>query len=123
MNMKKMQQEEFDKYLSFDLIPDLQEEYGGIDYIVLTREGKFQFAKECKECRGIILIDREYDMTAEITKISGEDSRSYLEMLTELDVAALEEIEVCECSNDETEEHNFDFDEDFEDSYETNLGK
>lgn len=101
--MKKLSQEEFDRLMIFELIPDLKEDYGDINYIVLTKKGKFQFAKECQECHDVILIEKEYDMATEITKTIGDDPKSYLEILTELDVVTLYEIDECECFDHEVD--------------------
>ena len=62
INTKKMTQKEFDDYMVMDLIPDVSEDEDSELVIVLTKKGKFKFAKECESCHDFILLEKEYDL-------------------------------------------------------------
>lgn len=101
MNMKKMSQEEFDKYMILELIPEIEEDFGKITHIVLTKKGKFKFANECEECHELVMFNKEFDISREILNTIGDDASTYLETLTELDVVYYDDIIECECFEDE----------------------
>jgi len=107
--MKKMSQIDFDKYIILDLIPELEDEFGKLSNIVLLGKGKFKFAKECEECHNLVLLDTIYDMPKEITKVIGSDPSIYLETLTGLDIVNYEEIDECECFDDEIDDPGDDY--------------
>ena len=111
MNMKRMTQKEFDEYVVTSLIPEIQEEHGSDLIILLTDAESFKFAKECELCHDYILLDKEYDIPKVMKAIiHNREILSYLEVLTGLDVYELNEVNECECYDDDfsmDEEENY----------------
>lgn len=120
MNMKKMTQKEFDDYVATILIPEIQDEHGKELVILLTESGCIKFAKECESCHDYVVINGTYDIPKEMrTIVQDSEIISYLEVLTGLDVYELNEINECECFDDEVD---IEEDEDYyEESYEDDL--
>ena len=115
INMKKMTQKEFDDYMVMDLIPDVSEDEDSELVIVLTKKGKFKFAKECVSCHDFILLEKEYDLPKVVVdSTQTEETKSYLEILTGLDVYDLADITECECYDDMDDSIEIDEDDEYD---------
>ncbi|WP_373261876.1 hypothetical protein [Hungatella hathewayi] len=100
-NIKKFTQEEYDKYVTLELIPELTEDYGNFDTIILKNK-KIHFAKTCQSCGDIVRIGKDYDLCKSIIDMEPEVIKQYLGMITGLEVIEQDECLECECFESET---------------------
>lgn len=100
MNTKKMTQKEFDEYVMLTLIPELEEEHGTLSCLIMN-DKRIMFARECEVCHDLILIKEVWDLPKEIISTEESNIKTYLEILTNMDVYNLDDILECECFDDE----------------------
>lgn len=100
-NIKNFTQKEYDDYVTLELIPELTEEYGDFDTIILKNK-KIHFAKTCQSCGDLILIGKDYDLCKSIIDMEPEVIKQYLGMITGLEVIEQDECLECECFESET---------------------
>lgn len=100
--MKNMSQEEFDKYITLTLLPEIIDEYGEPTAVITYNNRFFQFAKECSNCGDYILLGEKEKIPNSITKIKNSDARSYIGSLTELEAFDYDEISECECDSSDS---------------------
>lgn len=118
MNLKTMNQTEFEHYMTTDLMPELVEEMGELTHVLLSEKNKFTFASTCEQCGCLVVYKKEFDFPKGLSK--ADDIIAYLENLTGLDVAYREEIEECDCICDDSEYDDYgdeDLSEEDDDEY------
>lgn len=102
-NIKRMTQNEYDNYLLMDVIPDLQEEHGEFDSLILG-EKCLQFARTCKKCKDLIPVGRSYKLREELVDLDSDFKTRYFEILTELEVVSQNQVLECECYDEKDED-------------------
>lgn len=105
---ENISQYDFDKLLIDTIIPELIDEYGKIDYIILDKK-YFMFGKECDVCEDIILLGDHIKYPNFMKDI---DIKKYFDSLLEFEVLEFEDTIICEC--DSNLEETF---EELEDQY------
>lgn len=120
MNIKKMNQDEYDKYLVCTLIPEMKEEYGNVTTVILKGK-KIHFAKTCEICGDLILVDKDFELCSSAKNADKDSLMTYLGILTELEVVDFDEISECECFEDVVIDNDEVLDE-TEDDYYDDLG-
>lgn len=100
-NIKNFTQKEYDDYVTLELIPELIEEYGDFDTIILKNK-KIHFAKTCQSCGDFVLIGKDYDLCKSFIGMEKEVIKQYLGMITGLDVIDQDDFFECECFEGET---------------------
>ena len=118
MKTKKMSRDEFENFVTTELIPDYLDEYERVDYVVLTKNNKFRLGKECNTCHDVILLGEEFDIPTEICKKLDDGVQNYFESLVELDVVDYDDIVECECWDTDEEDP---YEEEEEDPYDDYL--
>ena len=118
-NVLSMSQNKYDHYLTEVLIPEVKEEFGDPEVIVV-KKNKIRFAMECPQCGDLKFLGKDYDICNEIKKTIDTDALlSYLQSLTGLEAIKAEDAVECECEDDSDLEDDDDYgdSEDYE-SYE-----
>ncbi|RHB41807.1 hypothetical protein DW886_14715 [Enterocloster aldenensis] len=100
-NIKNFTQKEYDDYVTLELIPELTEDYGDFDTIILKNK-KIHFAKTCQSCGDFVLIGKDYDLCKSFIDMETEVIKQYLGMITGLEVIDQDECLECECFESET---------------------
>lgn len=103
--IKNMTQVEYDNYISLELLPDLKDEYGNVDVVVL-KDSSIYFARICERCGDIIPIGSTYNIYDELMKVDSDSKIRYFELLTDLDVLNGNQVLECECYEDEDDENS-----------------
>lgn len=101
-NLKTMTQTEYDNFVSLELIPDLEDEYGEFDTLII-KDNQIQFAKICNKCGDVILLGKTFDINNKLTIIDFDSKTRYFEILTDLDVCNFYDVLECECYDKDNE--------------------